>query len=233
MAEDRLQLLSWNVRSLRDGRSAVARVLAAARVDVALMQEAPRWARWRSKRAALAREAGLIVGSADRIGGLCVLTTMRTWVVDHELLPLSVTPRLHRRALLTASVRVSDGPVWRLATTHLGLDGDERLRHAGEIRAALRSRAGVEVLTGDLNEEPGGQVWARLGEDLHDPLLTAGVGVLTFPARSPRRRIDAAWTGVDVEVLGAEVLDSPEIRAASDHLPLRLTLWRPRVQGRE
>jgi len=72
-----LRLLSYNVRSLRDDADAVGDVIRGCAVDVVAVQEAPRFLRWRSKRAALARKSGLVVASAHRPGGLTVLTSMR------------------------------------------------------------------------------------------------------------------------------------------------------------
>lgn len=232
VAADRLRLVSWNVRSLRDGTPAVAAVLAAAAVDVALLQEAPRLWRWRSSRAALAREAGLVVAGANRVGGLVALTSLRTWVLGQEFSPLTPTPRLHRRALLTVQVSVAGLRPWRLATTHLGLDPDERLRHAGEIRQ-YQADGGEppDVVTGDLNEPPGAPAWAALAEGRSDAFATGGPhheGPPTFPSADPRRRIDAVLVAPGVEVLAAEVLDDPAARSASDHLPLVVTLRRGR-----
>ena len=64
-----LRLLSYNVRSLRDDPAAVARVMRAAEPDVAIVQEAPRFLRWRSSCAALARRAGLLWVSGGRAAG--------------------------------------------------------------------------------------------------------------------------------------------------------------------
>src|SRR4051794_41300058 len=74
MAE--LRLLSYNVRSLRDDAEAVAAVIGACRPDVVAVQEAPRVLRWRAKRAALARESGVLVATADRPGGLLIMTAL-------------------------------------------------------------------------------------------------------------------------------------------------------------
>ncbi len=218
-----LRLLSWNVRSLRDGPEQVAAVIADADVDVALIQEAPRWLRWRSKRAALARRSGLVVGTADRVGGLCVLTSLRTWVSDHELIELTRTPRLHRRALLLARVSVAGGPTWQLAVTHLGLDADERDRHSAEIQERLAGCDERLVVAGDLNEEPGAGAWTRLSANRIDAFAGASPAH-TFPAVQPSRRIDTVFASPDVTVAAAEVVDSAAVRAASDHLPLVATL---------
>lgn len=216
---DQLRLLSWNVRSLRDGRDRVAAFVAAARVDVALIQEAPRFARWRSKRAALAREAGLLVGTADRVGGLCLLTSLRTWVVDHRHVALPPTPRLHRRAVVVATVSVAGGPHWRVAVTHLGLDSEERARHAELVRRELPDDLPL-VLGADVNEGPDGPAWRALSDGLTDAAASAGD---TFPAGHADRRIDGVFVSPGVEVIEARVLEAG-VPPASDHLPLLLTL---------
>ena len=58
-----LRVLTYNVRSMRDDRSALGRVISSAAPDVVLVQEAPRFARWRSLCAQLARMSGLVVVS--------------------------------------------------------------------------------------------------------------------------------------------------------------------------
>ena len=66
-----LRVLSYNVRGLRDDRQALAEVVRAADPDVVCVQEAPRFLRWRSTCAALARTSGLVVvggGHAPRPG---------------------------------------------------------------------------------------------------------------------------------------------------------------------
>jgi len=218
-----LRLLSWNVRSLRQGRSEVAAVIRAADVDVALVQEAPRLLRWRSKRAALARESRLLVGTADRLGGLFVMTSPRTWVLEHAHLPLAATPRRHRRALVSATVSVAGAPAWALAVTHLGLDAEERARHAGVVRSVAEDQPDLPlVLAGDLNAEPGSRVWDEMAAGLQDTF--AGHPTATFPSAGPRRRIDAVFASPSVSVKEARVVDTPDARAASDHLPLVVVL---------
>ncbi|HEY2985649.1 MAG TPA: hypothetical protein VGJ38_15950, partial [Jatrophihabitantaceae bacterium] len=61
-----LRLLCYNVRSLRDDEDAVARVIRGCEAHVVCVQEAPRFARWRSKNAALARRSGLVVVGGGR-----------------------------------------------------------------------------------------------------------------------------------------------------------------------
>lgn len=228
-----LRLLSWNVRSLRDGRTGVADVIRAAAVDVALIQEAPRWARWRSKRAALAREAGMVVGTADRVGGLVVLTSMRTWVLDHAHRPLPTLGGRHRRALVSATVSVAGGPAWRMAVTHLSLDQAERLEHARMINADLAADATAPTVLGvDVNDQPGSPAWRALADGFTDCLAVAGATGPTFPAAAPRRRIDAVFVGGGAEVVDATILELPAGQPPSDHLPLVVTLRRSQDPSR-
>src|ERR1700685_3658745 len=84
-----LRVMTYNVRSLRDDVDALASVVRSCAPDVLLVQEAPRFLRWRSKRAARARRCGLVVATADRPGGLCIITALRADIVDtsFSLLP--------------------------------------------------------------------------------------------------------------------------------------------------
>ena len=45
--------------------------------DIVALMGAPRYQRWRSKRAKLARELGLVVVTADRVGGMFVASTLK------------------------------------------------------------------------------------------------------------------------------------------------------------
>ena len=69
-----LRLMTWNVRSLRDDRSSVVRVIQRCAPDVLFVQEAPRFFRARSKLAALARESGMVVACGGRpAAGVAIL----------------------------------------------------------------------------------------------------------------------------------------------------------------
>lgn len=116
-------------------------------------------------------------------------------------------PGLHRRAVALAEVVVG-GRALTLAGTHLDLDPAARRDSARRVRALLP--AGPLVLGADVNEEPGGPAWAALSDG-----LAGGSPGPTFPARRPRRRIDALLTTLEVRTL--EVVDTG---AASDHLAL-------------
>lgn len=53
-------VVSYNLRSLRDSRTASAALTGALGADLALLQETPRFLRWRSRLAGWARRAGLL-----------------------------------------------------------------------------------------------------------------------------------------------------------------------------
>src|SRR6476661_3036669 len=64
-----LRVLTYNVRSMRDDRDALGRVIRSAEPDVVLVQESPRFLRWRSLCAELDRRINLVVVSGGRLAG--------------------------------------------------------------------------------------------------------------------------------------------------------------------
>lgn len=224
-----IRVLSYNVRALRDDAEAVSAVMRACAPDVVCVQEAPRFLRWRSKRAAIARKAGLVVATANRPAGLMILVSMRTQVVSTSFRLLSKSPSLHQRAVCAASVRVG-GVLVDVASVHFSLDGDERQRHLPEVWSALPSRRSSLVVAGDLNEGPDGPVWHELATELRDAWTVAGVGAgHTYSAASPHRRIDGVFAGAGFDVVECRAVDDvPGVAVASDHLPVLATL-RPAI----
>lgn len=222
-----VRVVSYNVRSLRDGRHRAAHVLAGCAADLACVQEAPRLLRWRPRCAALAREAGLHVVTGGRTAaGLLLLAASRVQVVAAQDVLLTPTRGLHRRGVAVAVVEVA-GARLTVASVHLGLRRAERLRHVPEVlahldRMASRYDARTVVLAGDVNEPAGGATWRALGRQLEDAYPQAPwAGRDTFPARAPTRRID----GVLFQPAGLRVLRCgvPEVAgadSASDHLPV-------------
>ena len=210
-----MRLLSYNVRSLRDDRAALTGTIRAAAPDVVCVQEAPRFFRSAPKCAALARESGLYVVTGGRsAAAMLILSALRVRVLATRDVRLSPSPRLHRRGLAVAVVEV-DGARWTVASMHLGLDPAERLRHAREVLDVLSAYDDPLVLAGDVNEHPGGPAWSLLAERLRD----CGGGP-TFPARAPKRRIDAVFADPRLECVSCDVPLLPGLDRASDHLPL-------------
>ncbi|MDQ1695064.1 MAG: hypothetical protein QOJ03_417 [Frankiaceae bacterium] len=223
MAE--LRLLSYNVRSLRDDAWAVSDVIRACAPDVVAVQEAPRFLRWRSKRAELARRSALLVATADRPGGLMLMTTLATTVVGTSFTLLPKSPRLHQRAVCTADVELH-GARWRVASIHFSLDRDERQRHLPAFRAAVGSDSSPLVVAGDVNEGPKGAVWQALSEQWQDAYAVAPSGEGdTFSTHNRRKRIDGIFADRRVEVVECRVVDDVEgVTAASDHYPVLAVL---------
>jgi endonuclease/exonuclease/phosphatase family metal-dependent hydrolase len=220
-----IRLLSYNIRALREHPEAAAAVMRACAPDVVCVQEAPRFLRWRSKRAAIARKAGLVVATADREAGLVILVSMRAQVVSTSFTLLSKSPSLHQRAVCAATLRIG-GADLTFASAHLSLDADERLRHLPELWAALPQDRDALVVAADVNEEPGGPVWRELSASMQDAWAVAGSGDgNTFSAASPHKRIDGVFVGSAYEVVECRAVDDvPAVTHASDHLPVLATL---------
>jgi endonuclease/exonuclease/phosphatase family metal-dependent hydrolase len=219
--------MSYNVRSLRDDVDAVARVVRRCAPDVLLVQEAPRFLRWRSKRAALARECGMVVATTDRPGGLCILTSLRVDLKSTRFTLLPKQKGRHQRAMAAAVVSLG-GVAWRVITTHLSTDPGERQLHLPAIHSALAVDAETPlVMGGDFNEEPNGSVFGELTTTYHDCFAVAGSGDgNTSPAIEPRRRIDAILVDRSLTVVSCEAVGDEGVDIASDHRPVLAVLSR-------
>ncbi|MCD0450975.1 endonuclease/exonuclease/phosphatase family protein [Actinocorallia sp. API 0066] len=217
-----MRILTYNLRSLRDDPLAVARVVRACAPDLLCLQEVPRYGRWRAARAGLAREVGMTVLAGRRTAGLAVLGRPGVRLLASGFHRLPWAPPLHRRALAVAVVSV-EGRALAVASTHLGLDPRERLRHADLVLRLLAGRPAPAVLAGDFNEGPDGPAWRLLASRLRDAHAVAPEGgAATFPAGGPRRRIDGIFTDPRLTVLGCGVPPDPggDFARATDHLPV-------------
>lgn len=217
-----LRVLSYNIRSLRDDPKAVAAVIRASRPDIVCVQEAPRFLRWRSKCAALARESGLVVVTGGRpAGAMLLLAALRVRIRATSDVTLRKRRRLHQRGLAIAEIEVA-GVSYTVASMHLSLNDDERLAQADEVFAKLAGHSPPLILAGDVNETPDGPAWARIADRLQD-----GGGGHTYSSKRPHKRIDAIFVDARLEFLACDVPDAPGIAVASDHRPL-LAVVRPR-----
>ncbi|MEU6670478.1 endonuclease/exonuclease/phosphatase family protein [Streptomyces sp. NPDC046727] len=230
-----IRVLSYNIRSMRDDTHALARVITACAPDLVLVQEAPRFFRWRKKLARLAAASGQVVltGGATAAGP-AVLCSLRATVERTEDVLLPLTPGLHRRGFATAVVRFGSARLG-VISCHLSLQKDERYDQGGMLLGRLAG-LGVEhaVAGGDLNERPDGRTFRRLAENLQDCRTTAPWGgEFTSTPADPHQRIDAIFASKGIEVLGCGVpLDQPGITpadliAATDHLPVLAALRVP------
>ncbi|MEU5094354.1 endonuclease/exonuclease/phosphatase family protein [Streptomyces sp. NPDC020996] len=230
-----VRVLSYNVRSMRDDTDALARVITACAPDLVLLQEAPRFFRWRKKLARLAAASGQVVlGGGATAAGPALLCSLRATVERTEDVLLPVTPGLHRRGLATAVVRFGSARLGVLSC-HLSLQKDERYEQGGMLLDRLAGM-GVRhaVAGGDLNEPPDGRTFRRLAGTLQDCRATAPWGgEHTWTRTEPHRRIDAVFATKEVSVLGCGVpvghpgVTDTDLRAATDHLPVLAALRIP------
>ncbi|MFV0136479.1 endonuclease/exonuclease/phosphatase family protein [Streptomyces sp. HMX87] len=234
-----IRVLSYNIRSMRDDTAALARVIRACAPDLVLIQEAPRFFRWRKKLARLARAADLVVLSGGATAaGPALLSSLRATVERTEDVLLPLTPGLHRRGFATAVVRFG-GVRLGVLSCHLSLQKDERYEQGGMLLDRLAG-LGVPhaVAGGDLNERPDGPTFRRLAAQLQDCRATApwGGDPTSTPA-DPHQRIDAVFATKGIEVLGCGVphglpgVTEDDLRAATDHLPVLAALKVPATPG--
>ena len=159
-----MRVLSWNLYGLRDDQAALHRVVREVDPDVMLVQEAPKFARWRAKVAKLARECGLLyVTGGGTTGGTALLVNLRVDVERSAQLALS-RYRLGwpDRGVAAAVVR-KRGARLAVASLHLPLPETERLDHVTRALAVLRASGIAPALAGgDLNERPGRTAWSFL-----------------------------------------------------------------------
>ena len=222
-----MRVMSYNVRVLRDDADAVVRVVRGARPDILCVQEVPRFGWWRARRAGLARRCGMRVAAGERAGGLAIFVSARVTVVHAEHHALSRVPALHRRALAVAVLDVAGAGRVIAACVHLDLDAAARQRHAAEIGAILagvhRRHPAPVIVAGDINEGPDGPAWRCLADGRADThTAVAAAAGYTFPARDPRRRIDAILVSPPLRPRPRTVPPVPEadLVRASDHRPV-------------
>ncbi|MFJ9027228.1 endonuclease/exonuclease/phosphatase family protein [Streptomyces sp. NPDC102274] len=230
-----IRVLSYNIRSMRDDNEALARVIRACAPDLVLVQEAPRFFRWRKRAAWLAAHTDLVVlsGGATAAGPL-LLCSLRATVERTEDILLPLTPGLHRRGFATAVVRIAGARIG-LLSCHLSLRADERHAQAGMVIDRLKAMdVPHTIVAGDLNDRPTGRGFRLLAGELQDCwTLAPWGGEYTSPAEHPLRRIDAIFATHGIEVLGCGVphglpgLDEADLRAATDHLPVLAALRVP------
>jgi endonuclease/exonuclease/phosphatase family metal-dependent hydrolase len=230
----RLRVVGYNVRDLLDDRDAVAHVVRSCRPDVLCLQEAPRRPGTLRRTVRLARETGLRQVSGGRSsGGTAVLVSPRLDVLTAAAARLPVAHWWTRtRGYALAELRLPDGAEVTVVSVHLPLDVADRVDHGARVRERVAGLADRPlVVSGDLNEEPGGPSWDAFGDLCRDAVELgvddpAVVDAPTYPARSPHRRIDAVLVSPGVRVLAlrpagaADGLTHADLVAASDHLPL-------------
>jgi endonuclease/exonuclease/phosphatase family metal-dependent hydrolase len=232
-----VRVLSYNVRSMRDDTAALARVIRACAPDLVLVQEAPRFFRWRKAAARLARTTGLVhvTGGATAAGPM-VLSSLRAEVLRTRDVLLPHRPPLHQRGLATAVLRFG-GVRLGVVSAHLSLDRAERFDQAGLLLEQVAALGEPHVvLGGDFNEAPERPAFSLLADHLQDAFASAPWGGEVTTVHAPYQRIDAIFTTPSVHVLGCGVphtvpgVTHPDLHTATDHLPVLAALRLPRTQ---
>jgi len=220
-----LRVLSYNVRGLRDDVDALTRVVTGAGAHLVVVQEAPKVFRWRSRCAELARRCGLVVvaGGGDAAGNL-LLTSIAIRVHATKSVRLPLTPGHQFRGAALAHLSLG-GAGFTAVGTHLSRVPSERAWQVPRLLDEVPAGDAPLILAGDLNTEPGGAVWGALGARLED--AAGDDATPTFSCANPRRRIDGIFVDRTVKVAAYQVLDSPDVRRASDHFPVYAELELP------
>ncbi|WP_337059623.1 endonuclease/exonuclease/phosphatase family protein [Kineococcus sp. G2] len=246
-AAARLRVATCNVRELLDDGRALREVLRASGADVVCLQEVPTHPLARHRLGDLATGADLqVVADGPAGAGTAVLVAPRVDVRATAVRALPTASRrrwrpVRRRGAAEAVVRVPGPAGWSaevlVRSVHLGLDAAERVEHALRLvppappaPACAPWADAPLVVAGDLNEGPGGAARAVLTARLADAAEVAGAAFATFPARSPRRRIDVVLA--DPRLLPAAVTTPPVAVAAraTDHLAVVADLRLPGVR---
>jgi endonuclease/exonuclease/phosphatase family metal-dependent hydrolase len=130
------------------------------------------------------------------------------------------------RNAIDALIGTPLGPL-RLINTHLSLSPFERAREVPKLIELVQKVEGAEnhpvLLMGDINE------WrpeSRLLRFLNDVLIPVPTGP-SFPSFCPFLRLDRVWHDDPRLRVTARVLDAPDVRILSDHLPLLIEVSNP------
>lgn len=215
-----VRVATANLHGLRTGIAGMAEILDTEAIDLVMVQESgPRGSfRKLAELVGMERVADPPALLRRRVqDGLLVRRPWKVDVVrDHRF---SGASRLHPRGAVIALVTGGRGSLW-VVSTHLGLAGGERYRHARELLALIGDRRPF-VLGGDLNAGEESSVVGAIREVAVDAGRTAGA---TFPASAPTARIDYLFVSREIQVGRVAVRGGPE---ASDHLAVLADLDMP------
>ena len=219
-----LRLLTYNVRSMRDDRAALGRVIRSAEPDVVLVQESPRFLRWRSLCAELARRSNLVVVSGGRpAASNLILSTLGVDVISTADVLFSTDPMMHQRGTAIA-VLSKEGARFAVAGIHLDLAEAPRLRHVGELDRHIAEAVPSDVpviVAGDANDRPGSLTWQALATERQDAVAVARAnGTFGWTGEEPENLIDGIFADPRLTVTAAHVLGGADVAIASDHRPV-------------
>lgn len=214
----RIRVASYNVRALKQDRSALVEIIRTIAPDVLLLQEVPRHPVSGHRIAGFADEVGLTWFGGRRYRmSTTLMTSLRLDVLDacHGSLPVRRFDE--PRGFGMTTVRLPGHRPLVAASLHLSLRAADRAPEIRELLAAAgRSRLPM-VLGGDLNEEPGGHTWRHLAGQLRE----ISADRPTYSAQHPHQRIDAVFASAGLPGSSPAVaLPADRLAAATDHLPV-------------
>jgi len=214
-----VRVASYNTRDFLDDSRLAARVVRAVDPDVLCLQEVPRRLFGGQRVERFAAACGLSWPGRHRgSGGTTVLTSPRVRVVGCEHLRLPVRWPDRTRGYAVVRVALPGGGGLTAVSVHLSLKAPERVQHTERILQTIAGR-GPLVLAGDLNEDSTGDAYRLI--DVPDRLRVVSLDRPTYPARSPRRRLDVIFASPQLRVLPHREVSVPDAvyAAASDHRP--------------
>ena len=227
-----LRLLSYNVHGLSDDVAALVRVIRTAAPDVVYVQEAPRRFRSRFRCADLARRCGMYVasGGGPALGNL-LLASARVNVHEDWSMRYPLTPGRHLRGAAFARCSVG-GTRFLLVGSHLSTDEVERPEQAALLRAAVGEAVEPVLLGVDLNDTPSSLAWRTLADGRVDAAAACDAAKTpTYSVTAPTRRIDAVFVDPAWKIERYQVLDSEDVRRASDHFPVLVEVTAVGAEG--
>ena len=221
-----LRVASYNLRGLKDDPAAAAEVVRALAPDVLLLQEVPRYPGSGYAITAFARSCGLLWSGRTRLtSGTGLMTSLRVRCTDSYDRRLRVGLRDNPRHYTVATVQAVGGPAVTVVSVHLSMRSEQRVDHIRTVLAEVAEGADPKaplVVGGDLNEGRDGTAWGHLAGRLSEVSDERP----TFPARSPRTRIDAIFARGHRAVRPGDpaLLEGMPLAAATDHLPVWVDL---------
>jgi endonuclease/exonuclease/phosphatase family metal-dependent hydrolase len=217
-----------------------AEVVASLECDVVALQELDVH-RPRSGNVDQAAEIAARLGASVAFGLACDFgdgghygnAVLSRWPIDRahtHALPVSRGLRCEPRSLVAATVETPRGPL-RAWCTHLGVRGHEREAQGhtllSHVASALGESGAPMVLLGDLNAGVETPLVRELATHLVDVRRRTSARTATFPAILPMFSLDHAFVSSPLVVRDVRVVRSSIAAAASDHLPLVVTLEWP------
>ncbi|MHB1460209.1 MAG: endonuclease/exonuclease/phosphatase family protein [Armatimonadota bacterium] len=222
-----MNILTYNVRGTRgiDDIRSVERIvdtIRSSQADIVCLQEVEQWepgVGFGNQPADLARLLAMHVEFHGILTlphyryGIAILTRYPVVQSDRYLLP-SVG---EQRGMIRVQISTEQGDL-SVFCTHWGLNGEERIKQAGETAAAINATTGPKIICGDLNETADHAAVSTLISltGLRDLAIESGHAEFTFSSDTPDCRIDYMLASRELTASNVTVINSQ----ASDHRPV-------------